>query len=264
MGDKDSSLTRVVPVFDQLVELDPTGAAWLHQLLRLGSRSAAAEIPDDLALAGKKLPRRWGKNEIRLPAPKGLLKKLVYHIKEKDVLASGDTGEAYRRRLLMARKDIDTMEKALEAINKGERGRKWFILEGESAPDAYIETDQIVLVVEGKRTESSTTTKTKWMPKRSQLIRHMDAAWAKTGERKQVFGLLLVEGESPDPSMVPDRWVQADLEQTEDEMLKASLPHRTPRQREQFRAGVLGTATWQRVCDDFGLPWPPDRPEANP
>ena len=32
MGKYDSSKTRVVPVFDRLVEKDPTGAAWLPRL----------------------------------------------------------------------------------------------------------------------------------------------------------------------------------------------------------------------------------------
>ena len=63
-------------------------------------------------------------------------------------------------------------------------------------------------MVEGKRTESSTTTKTTWMKKRSQLIRHMDAAW-EVAKGRAVLGLLLVEGEADDPLSVPKKWLRA-------------------------------------------------------
>jgi len=39
MGTYDSSRTRVAPVFDALMDRDPTGQTWLLPLLELGSRS---------------------------------------------------------------------------------------------------------------------------------------------------------------------------------------------------------------------------------
>ena len=44
-GPHDSSLTRVQPVFNQLVRLDPTGRRWLGSLLALGSRATVAAQP---------------------------------------------------------------------------------------------------------------------------------------------------------------------------------------------------------------------------
>jgi hypothetical protein len=39
MGEYNSSVTRVWPVFDWLFQDDPTGAKWLPPLLKLGSRA---------------------------------------------------------------------------------------------------------------------------------------------------------------------------------------------------------------------------------
>ena len=106
----------------------------------------------------------------------------------------------------------------LTRLRDGEKGTAWFVLEGESCPDAYLETDSIVVVVEGKRTERTTTSKTTFMPKQSQLIRHMDAAW-EVADGRRVLGLLLVEGGSPDPMLVPERWSSASDEQLRPELL---------------------------------------------
>ena len=147
-------------------------------------------------------------------------------------------------RLALARRDPDVVQEALTRLRDGEKGKAWFVLEGESCPDAYLETDSIVLVVEGKRTERTTTSKTTFMPKRSQLIRHMDAAW-EVADGRRVLGLLLVEGESPDPMLVPEQWSSASDEQLRPALLVPSLPHRTVEERDAIAGSVLGAATWQ-------------------
>ena len=50
------------------------------------------------------------------------------------------------------------------------------MLEGRSQPDACFETDAMLVVIEGKRTERKATAVTTWMRSRSQMLRHMDAA----------------------------------------------------------------------------------------
>jgi hypothetical protein len=39
MGEYNSTVTRVWPIFDCLLHNDPTGTTWLPSLLKLGSRS---------------------------------------------------------------------------------------------------------------------------------------------------------------------------------------------------------------------------------
>ena len=190
--------------------------------------------------------------------PLGLLEWLVQNrnITEEAVRKAGGSEKTRRMRRALARGERDVVQKALTRLRGGDRGKQWFVLEGPSYPDAYLETDSIVLVVEGKRTEASTTTTTTFMKNRHQLIRHMDAA-REVADGRRVLGLLLVEGEDPDPKLVPERWSLASDEQVSFNSLNDSLPHRTSAERHSFSEGVLGAATWQRVCEEFGIGWPP-------
>ena len=244
-------------MFDRLLHCDPTGTVWLDRLIRLGSRASEVALHGS---AGELKPghrRTWGEDECRLSPPLGLLEWLVQNIKVEDIEKAPPTSEeTCQKRLALARRDPDVLQEALGRLRVGEKGRAWFVLEGWSSPDAYLETDRLVVVVEGKRTEPSLTSKTTFMAKRSQLIRHMDAACEKANGRK-VLGLLLVEGESPSPMLVPKRWSAASDEQLQPTSLKCSLPHRTAEERDIIAGGVLGAATWQRICKEFSIEWPP-------
>ncbi len=222
----------------------------------LGSRAHEAQIQEDVGKLVQGHQAWWGQNERPLQPPRELLEWLVRNVSVESVAQSRDAGETLNKRRSLANSDPEVLKQALERLRAGERGRKWFVLEGKSFPDAYLEAHRIVLVVEGKRTERSTTTKTKWMGKRSQLIRHMDAAW-EVASGRAVFGLLLVEGELPDPLLVPEQWYAASTEQLRHDLLIPSLPHRGAEERQAIADGVLGVATWQRVCREFAIDWPP-------
>jgi len=132
-----------------------------------------------------------------------------------------------------------------------------FVLEGESRPDALLETDTYVICIEGKRTEAVCTTHTTWMRTRSQLVRHMDAA-IEAFPGKRVLGMLIVEGDGDATATTPSaHWQTECAAQTESTMLLDSLPHRNAIQREQIARGIVGVTTWQAVCQRFRLPWPP-------
>lgn len=255
MGKFNSSTTRVLPVFDALLRRDPTGATWLKGLLDLGSLASEVPLPKD---PGQLLPghaRWWGKNERRLKPPSALLEWLVQNVQAAAIPLS-DQSETARKRRLLAEGDEGTLQDALRGIRSGKTRRMWYALEGESAPDAFLETDRIVLVVEGKRTEASCTTRTTWMAERSQLLRHMDAAVEISGDRR-VLGLLLVKGDQDDPMNPSPYWRDQTSQQISEGLVKSSLPHRTGTERDQIVSGVLGVATWQRVCRVFDIPWPP-------
>ena len=245
LGRLDSTKTRVAPVFDRLLHCDPTGTVWLDRLIRLGSRASEVDLPSS---AGELKPdhrRTWGEGECRLPPPLGLLEWLVQNIKAEDVEKARPTSEETRqKRLALARRDPDVLQEALARLRAGERERAWFVLEGLSSPDAYLDTDSLVVAVEGKRTEQSLTCKTTFMAKRSQLIRHMDAAW-KIADGRRVLGLLLVEGESPNPMLVPDRWSTASDQQLQPTSLEPSWV------RLFFVGGPRGgrRAAWQELLD---------------
>lgn len=257
MGRLDSTKTRVAPVFDRLLHCDPTGTVWLDRLIRLGSRASEVDLPSPAGELVPGHPRTWGEDERPLSPPFGLLKWLVQNIKAEAVVKARRTSEeTFQKRLALAHGVPDVLQEALARLRAGERGRAWFVLEGHSFPDACLKTDGLVVVVEGKRTEQSTTSKTTFMAKRSQFIRHMDAAW-EVADGRRVLGLLLVEGESPNPMLVPERWSIASDEQLQPALLKCSLPHRTAEERDIIAGSVLGAATWQRICEEFSIEWPP-------
>lgn len=255
MGSRDSSKTRVVQVFQRLFDTDPTGALWLTKVLSLGNRpEVVARIPNSLRLVSGHGPR-WGRQEVRLRAPLPLLEHLVRTVTNDRVAASKSRGLTRSKRELLARQDVDTVAEAIRRIRAGEGGRQWFVLEGESRPDAFLETAEIVVCVEGKRTEATCTTSTVWMGTRSQLLRHMDAA-AEAYPDKRVYGLLIVEGDGGAEAVAPSKhWVAQCSAQYGAEMADASLPHRSPEQRRRICDGVLGVTTWQAVCAATEVPW---------
>lgn len=255
MGQYDSSQTRVAPLFDALLARDASGHSWLDPLLALGSRSdIVATVPKGQRLVTNHGPR-WGDFEAKLPAPAALLEHLVQNLDPGLVEASNDRGDTRRRRLALANRDLPTIELALGELQKGERGRRWFVLEGESRPDALLETADLVLCIEGKRTEACCTTHTSWMPRRSQLLRHMDAALEAFPE-KRVFGMLIVEGNGGADACSPsDHWISECAAQYEQSMLDDSLPHRTAAERRRIADGVLGVTTWQAACTAVKYPW---------
>lgn len=260
MGELNSSKTRVVPVFKQLFASDPSGARWLPALIGLGSRAGQFPAPEGPHRLIPQHAATWGKDECSLPAPKALLKHLVQIVTPEQVNASGAKGETRAKREALARRDASVVHEAIAHIDAGHLGRKWWVLEGPSCPDATLEMPNAVLVVEGKRTEATTTSKTTWMQGRSQLIRHMDAAMERWPE-KQVFGLLIVEGNGGSEAVEPPaEWLKMSKDQTLEGMLKSSLPHRSTAERERIASRDLGVTTWQAVCQQFGLAWPPGIP----
>ncbi len=145
------------------------------------------------------------------------------------------------------------MAKALKGLASGELGKEWYVLEGPSYPDAFIETPDALIVIEGKFTETGATTKTTWMPKRHQMLRHLDAAWEIRGQRS-VYGLFIVESETPTQSDVPAKWSSIAASTTGEDALLTSLPHRKDsNERRQIAESFIGITTWQAIQKEFGL-----------
>jgi len=250
----DSSKTRVAPVFDDLFEQDPTGEKWLAGLLSL-PRGGNAIDPELSRNPGRIARARWDSRdgatrEKRLAPPRALLEWLVVHLGEiQTAEIEGNDKKAERRRRLQ-KGDPATVEKALAKLASGAKTRAWYVLEGKSAPDVFLETPEAVIVVEGKRTERAPAVGTKWMPERHQLLRHMDAAYELAGPRP-VLGFFIVEGGKT--GEVPRAWLDAARATLSPEAVAASLPHREQPDRDAITRGFLGVTTWQQVCDRLGV-----------
>lgn len=184
-GRFDSSKTRVAPVFDALLARDASGESWLPTLLTLPSHGSSS--PREPAV-GPIVSHGWEPNETGLDPPLSLLSWLIRNIEAPK--NSSEKLEGRRQRLVD--RDPGAIRAALREVRERHEARGWYIFEGPTFPDVFIETEQVVIVIEGKRTERGPTTSTKWMPVRHQMLRHLDCALEIVGGRR-LFGFFIAE-----------------------------------------------------------------------
>jgi hypothetical protein len=116
------------------------------------------------------------------------------------------------------------------------RRRRWWAFEGHTEVDCWIETDRLLLFVEGKRTEPLSAS-THWYPERNQLVRNLEVV----GElgRGRAAAVLLV---SEDP-----------VAELTEATLAASTPHLDALAREQLSHHYLGQTSWAELCRRSGV-----------
>lgn len=275
MGNRNSSVTRVWPVFDKLLDQDPSGDTWLVPLLKLGSRSVEAS-PAILRDPGRLLPElAWF--DLAMPGP--LVKvlgasrmerlKTIRNAYERDIPPSAaflhwllhnpdrlvwprDTGgrervfadstNERRRRLLAG--DTKVRDEALSELDCSEvegSKRKWWAFEGFTSVDCLLETERLLVLIEGKRTEGISKS-TDWFRGRNQVIRNLEVARAMAGATKEYAVLLCAEKhiELPDAA-----WCD-------------SLPHFSEQDINELQRHYLGCTTWPEIvrslCPDLQLP----------
>ncbi len=251
MGKYDSSKTRVKPVFDCIFENQNRNASILKRLLSLPQRKALKFDLNNFVV-GELIEKHWGENEIKLNAPKGLLLWLVKNLKMPPTGMPKASLATQQKRLGLIRNEDSIIQEALKLILENPSiTKKWFVLEGTTQPDVYLETENCIIVIEGKRTERKPTTSTQWMHVRHQMIRHIDAVWDLKAA-KRIFGFFVVEAENIN-SLVLKKWLEYSELTTNDEILKKSLPHRSQQQREQIAESFLGVTTWQAICNEFDI-----------
>jgi hypothetical protein len=88
------------------------------------------------------------------------------------------------------------------------------------------------------------------MASRSQMLRHIDAAWEIRG-RRDVYGFFVVEAD--DGTGVPANWVHAAVGTVSCDSIRSSLPHRSPEEQTEIAACFLGATTWQAIVAAFDL-----------
>ena len=128
--------------------------------------------------------------------------------------------------------------KALEELKRvgaEHSSRKWWAFEGFSSVDCLFETNDMVLLIEGKRSDVLSPA-TEWYPARNQLARNLEVAQCRAKE-KQFGVLLIVENEF--------KIAASDVEK--------GWPHLDLREREELWKHYLGMLTWPVVCAATGL-----------
>jgi hypothetical protein len=263
-GRRNSSVTRVRPLFRRLFYSDEESDAWLARLL--ASAPQADRLPQDvLAHPGELDPallkkRERGRSaglerafEFPVPPPAAFLRYLLSHPDKLSWPLRRGKQQTYRSSLTMRYRTAllfgseserdDAIRLGLERLERvGTRGTRdepaWWLFEGYTKVDCCLSTERLVLFIEGKRTETLSKW-TDWYPTRNQLVRNLEAIGEVAAGRACRVLLIGEEG-------VPE---------LDDSIYEQSLPHLEPRQRSQVRGRYLGQTTWARVCNAVGVPF---------
>jgi hypothetical protein len=262
MADSDSSLTRVQPVFNELLDRSIDGDPWLGELWELAARSRAGAAMPRPRQIGKlepletpfDRPSRLGKIFERTVAPPvDFLRWLIAHPDRMHVRdpinfgAKSETSREWRSKLfsgdaLLVSEAQQEAERQL-AKRAAQRGRqKWWAFEGFSRIDCGLITDKCVLFIEGKRTETISPS-TLWFEQRSQLWRNVEVAREFAGAKQ--FGVVLALESEQEGVAALDASAQS---------LVPSYPHLLPEQQSELQRHLLGFVTWAAIVSHFALP----------
>jgi hypothetical protein len=245
-GKRDSSKTRVQPVFGQLLSRCQDGSDWLPSLLRLTT-------PQDhlsaglVASPGTLLSGADTCFERRFPPPERFLRWLIEH---PDAMAWPKQGPMEHvfgartqrmREALFGRNGLSAQAEAQDAAlsqmaryGASKSRRRWWTFEGFTHVDCCLETKNLLLFIEGKRTDRVSRA-TAWYPQRNQLARNLEVA--KEHAHGREYALLLIAEEEPQPEELD---------------LPPGLPHLEDGERDGMLSHFLGWITWRAVCGATG------------
>jgi hypothetical protein len=275
MGIRNSSITRVWPVFDLLFAEDSSGKTWLPGLIHLAPNKKLAtqltaqlsSLLPKLAKLGREIPANLLRElspaqadalgslrhafEVSLPPP---IKFLTWLIRNPDRLSWPDEKSQHwlkmspatrEHRSLLKQRCPTKIREALQLLREmGAAGsfNKWWTLEGRTSVDCRLETKELLLLIEGKRTED-VSSNTQMVTTRDQVVRNLEVAAADAARTKKQFAVLLCAEENME---------------LRGGALEQSLPHLSPRQREALAERFLGCITWEQIrsalCPQVTLP----------
>lgn len=136
-----------------------------------------------------------------------------------------------------------TRDDGLKALARyGARGsrRKWWAFEGFTSVDCFLETDSLIVLIEGKRTEGVSAA-TDWFIRRNQIVRNVEVARS-LARGKDFAVLVCAEGK---------------IELTDQDWTN-SLPHLSLPEVDILKEHYLGWTTWSavasRLCPGLALP----------
>jgi hypothetical protein len=248
-GLKDSSKTRVQPVFGAALERDHTGADWLPRLLQMaGAERALGSIARDPGPLSRELlkPSTSKKSpsacfEVQVHPDRRLLAWCVEHPQSLRLPGESAKSSDQKRRALISDDPTGSRtaaqeEARLAVAQKPLHASTWCRFERSTEVDCVLSTDRLVLCLEGKRLERHSR-KTTWLAARNQVARNLEAAW-RIAVIHRAFAVLVCVEHTGDPVADPD-YVR--------EHLASASPHLFPAERDALADAYLGQLTWVDV-----------------
>ncbi|KAF0238435.1 MAG: hypothetical protein FD181_1085 [Prolixibacteraceae bacterium] len=242
---RDSSLTRVKPLFD-FIDADEEK---LNRLLGLFKNNTQSITKNSIIKIG------YGDNEITIPPSKSLsiwmLLNLNYLNKVKNYGVENIDSETFRKRKLLFSGDGALKDEAIRLIQMKSdlSARDWFIFEGKTHPDIFIETTDSIFVGEAKRTEKDITNKTKWLSQRDQLIRHIDSL---LDQSKTICSFYILDRGEYSKGLFKER-MKLYLEM---DYFRDNLRHRNEQLIERAMKSFIGYIFWDDISDHFNISFP--------
>jgi hypothetical protein len=250
-GSFNSSRTRVQPVFGALLTSDPTGRDWIPRLLGLANRNR--EHGATLAANAGTLRTPEGSDDNKqpferaFPPPAAFLEWCIGHPERlkrpRSAEKASDTVRKRRASFLQAgtAESEELKRQALALLRAGspaKSARQWWAFEGFTSVDLCLETDSLVLFVEGKRFEQVSGA-VSWVDQRNQVARNLEVAAQYAAARGCDYAVMVI---GPDGVLAPS-----------DRELRASWPHLAEGQQQTLLSHFLGTTTWRAVCEATGI-----------
>jgi len=245
MGIRNSSLTRVKPLFD-FIDSDVDK---LNQLFGLFKRKIPKIEENSI------IEIRYGDNEKKIPPSRSLLIWMLQNLKElnnvKNFGVDNKNTETYQKRKSLFSGDKKILNDAIKIIKTKVKlpNRAWYIFEGKTHPDIFIETIDSIFIGEAKRTEKDITTTTKWLNKRDQLIRHVDSM---LDQPKQIYSFYILDKNQYSKGNFKKRMEQYKNK----EYYKENLRHRDDLSIEKAKNSFIEFIFWDDIAEYFKIEFP--------
>lgn len=258
---KNSSITRVRPFFQTLFEKDRTGKSWLPKLILAMPQQkelakALSEMNGEIAdnclrekefkdgILGKKIKIQEC-FEFSLPPSKEFLK---WALNNPNALTwpkkTFKPKTQYKRECLFGlhgeKAQKETIKEGLELLESQgvtSSSQQWWKFEGFTKMDCLIETENYLLGIEGKRTDTMSSS-TDWLKDRNQVVRNIEVLNEMAKERKKEYAFILLEEDCTKPLTK--------------EQFEKSLPHDVSLADELY-AHYLGCLSWKEACEVTGI-----------
>lgn len=247
--------TPLEPFFTTLFTRDAAGGSWLSALLTATPHGVQqlgeyAQAPGWLQtqLAVRTASGRLGCFEYPAVAPRGLLRWFIDHPDR--LVWPPDADEGASAETMLLRRALINDDPPGAQVRAQDRARDlllrssgltpaWWRLQDMSTLDCVLITERMVVTVQATRTEEPATP---WYPKRSQLVRNLEAA-RHLADGKRFATLVLSHRPVAEAS-------DEHLERT----LPEAAPHLDELERRALHDAYLGNLTWDDACDAVGIP----------